>query len=111
METNKMDVSHMSNEQIQELFEEAFRDQVASNLSIGEFECKCSRGVDGVLDMEVTVAGFAGTPIMEQFKTDNLPEARSVKISIEDRGSLEFKLVPCKTAILNTNDYVLTYIA
>ena len=106
----KMNASTLSDEELQDLFEESFRTQVADVSSIGEFECKCTRVVNkSDIRMEVTISGFAGTPTMEEFKTGKVKAANRVSINREDKGVLNFRLVPEETVSLNSNDYVIVY--
>ena len=106
----KMNISKLSDEQIEDMFTEAFQDQVASLNNIGEFECKCNRAVDaGHVVMEVMVAGLAGTPTYEEAHGDTLEELEVMTISREDKGELDFERSPEDDYVLNTNDYIIVY--
>jgi len=104
----KMDVSKLSDENIQDMFEEAFEDQIASYNNIGNFECKCTRDEKAVT-MEVMIVGLAGTPCVDDYKNAKVENADAVRIQAEDKGSLKFVLASDEIASLNTNDYTVVY--
>ena len=106
----RLDVSKMSDEDIEDLFSTAYEEQIGKFNGLSEFEAKVSRAVGKqALEVEVTIAGLAGTPTLDDYKKDKKSGLRKVAISREGRGSLEFRLVPERTVALNSNDYVVTY--
>lgn len=106
----KMNVSVMSDDELQDLFSDAFQEQIASRNDIGEFEAICHRlPSKDSLSMEVTIFGFAGTPPVTFFKDAKNKKIASVLVNNEDRGSLKFVLTPSETIALNTNDYLVIY--
>lgn len=106
----KMNVKTVSDEEVQDLFEQAFRDQVGSYNSIDEFETKCLREIGkSIIKVEVTVQGMAGCPTAEDFKKGKVKKASTVTISREDKGSLKFNLVPQDTVYLNSTEYIVVY--
>lgn len=107
----RIDVSTLSDEELNDLFAEAFEEQVASYNGIQQFECNCKRSTaDKNAKIEVMIIGLAGSPTVDQFKTmKDLKNASSVRISREDKGDLKFTLIPKDTISLNTNDYVIIY--
>jgi len=110
MVKRKMNAVTLSDEELQDMFEVSFEEQVASYNSIGEYEAKCVRvPAKATINMEVTIFGLAGTPIPADFKEVNIKNIDTVTIEREDKGSLKFTLVPKKTISLNTNDYIVVY--
>lgn len=119
MKTDKMVVGKLSNEDLQEMFEEAYREQVGTPNKIDEFECKCSKEGEGVT-AELTISGMAGSPTVEDYKAgkvkvyDNKGRVQPsglVTIGREGKGSLSFRLSTAKKDIyvLNSTDYVVVY--
>jgi hypothetical protein len=108
--TKKMDISRMSDDDLQDMFTEVYGSKVASINNIDSFECICKRvpGAEGA-EMEVLVVGMAGSPTMNDYKSNKVIDSSSVVIEREDRGILKFKLVPEKIVALNTNDYQVIY--
>ena len=105
-----MSIKKISEEDIETLFENAFRDQVASYNNIDEFEVKSTRDIKGnSLKVEVTVQGLAGSPTSEDFKNMNIDNIESVTISREDIGELTLKLMPKETTPLNATEYIVVY--
>ena len=107
----KLEIKTLSDEEIQDLFTEAYDQQVAFENRIGEFECTCKRETvnSKSAKVEVLVAGLAGTPTLDDYKDNKLKNADTVVIKKADKGSLKFKLVPKETVALNTNDYLVVY--
>lgn len=105
-----MNTAVMSDEQIQDLFDEAFEKKVGEVQSISEFESKCVRetGKNDV-GIELLVAGLAGTPTYEDFVEGKIEENDSITISMEERGELKFAFNADDSYVLNTNDYILVY--
>ena len=110
----KMDVSKMSDEDIESLFYDVFEEKVASFNNITSFECKCVRDSKLSADnksvgIEVMIAGLAGSPTPEDFKAKKVVEAKCITISRDGESTLAFVLKPEKTYTLNTNDYIVVY--
>ena len=108
--TDKMNVSKMSDEDLQDMFEEAYRDQVGKFNNIDEIECKASKDGEKVV-VELTVSGMAGSPTMEEYQAGKVKKSGSVTISRDGKGSLTFKLSAEKkdVYVLNSTDYVVVY--
>jgi hypothetical protein len=106
----KMNVSKLSNEDLQDMFETAYREQVGSLNKIDEFECKCTKEGNAVT-AELTISGMAGSPTIEEYKSGKVKKAGAVTISKESKGSLTFKMSTAKadTYVLNSTDYVVVY--
>jgi len=109
--TKQIDVATLSDEELTDLFSEAFEEQVASYNNIQQFECTCTRvPAQANAKIEVMIIGLAGSPSVDQFKAmENLKNVDSVVISREDKGSLKFTILPKETISLNTNDYIIVY--
>lgn len=108
--TRKMDIQKISDEEVQDLFEVAFEEQVAKWNDIENFEVKCVREVGkDSLAVEVTIMGTAGCPTAEDFKKMKIKNASSVRIERADKGELKFTIQPSKTLYLNSTEYIVTY--
>jgi len=109
---NEMNVEVMGDEDLQDLFSEAYDNQVASLNNVGEFEATCQR-IPGSSDirMEVLVVGLAGSPTLDDYKEGRLENADMVVIDDPNRGMLKFRLVPENIYTLNSNDYVVVYVS
>ena len=106
----QMDIQRVSDEEVQDLFEEAFEAQVGKWNDIDNFEVKCVREIGkDALTVEVTVMGTAGSPTAEDFKKMNVKNASSVRIERFDKGELKFSIFPSKTLYLNSTEYILIY--
>ena len=106
----KMDVSRMSDDDLQDMFSEVYDKTIASLNGFDSFECICKRGGNTPdINMEVTVVGMAGSPTIDDYKSGKVKGCNSVVIQREDRGSLKFNLLPKETISLNTNDYLVVY--
>jgi len=106
----KMDVSKMSDEELSDIFTEAFEAQVASYNNIGQFEVEFVRETsDKSIRAEVSIFGMAGTPTLDDFKQAKVRSASNVTMKKEGRGTLKMRLVPAATISLNTNDYLVVY--
>lgn len=107
---NKMNVEKVSDEELQDLFADAF-EKVSKYNNIEEFECKCIRTVaGGELVMEVMISGLAGTPSYESIHTEIFEDLEKISISREGSESkLDFERLPESDYVLNTNDYVIAY--
>jgi hypothetical protein len=106
----KMNTKTLSDDELQSLFETVWAEQVGSWNKIEEFEAKCIREIgSGVIKMEVTIQGLAGTPTADDFKKGKVVNAKVVKISRDDKGSLEFNLVPSQTVYMNSTEYIVVY--
>ena len=120
--TAKMNVGKLSNEDLQDMFEEAYREQVGTPNKIDEFECKCLKDGD-VVTAEITISGMAGSPTIEDYKAgkvkayvtegrkQNVKPNGMVTISREGKGSLSFRQSTAKSDIyvLNSTDFVVVY--
>jgi len=111
----KMKTDKVSDEQMQDLFTEAF-EKVASLNDIDEFECTCKREVGSTdILMEVMVVGMAGSPNYESFHGEEIEELENITISRDSRENeaeqevLGFDREPSGDYVVNTNDYVVAY--
>lgn len=107
---NIMRFKGMGDQELVELFEKAFTEQVSSKCNIEEFSVHLARSVDSdYLRFEVEITGLAGAPTMEDFKLNKLKDAAEVKLSRADKGNITLKLAPLQTVFLTGNDYLITY--
>jgi len=105
-----MNVEAMSNEDLQDMFSEAYESQVASLNNVGEFEATCEREYgSNNLKMNVLVVGLAGSPTIDDYKEGRLGNADTVVVDDPNKGMLTFQLVPEEIHVLNSNDYVVVY--
>lgn len=107
---SRLDVSKMSNDELKDVFENSFRQDVASQLNISEFEVEVARNHDlGQIGFEVIIIGFAGTPSIDSFKSNDNEIAEKVLLSVPNAGELEVFLDPSKTTFLTAGDYSIYY--
>jgi len=110
MATQKLNVSKLSDDDLQDMFTDAYEKNIASENGFDSFECICKRGSNSSdLKMEVTVTGMAGSPTIDDYKNGKVKNSKSVTILREDKGSMTFKLLPKEIISLNTNDYMVVY--
>lgn len=108
--SKKMDVKKISADEVQDLFTEAFADQVGFHNDISEFDVKCEKGIASKdIKVEVTIQGMAGCPNAEDFKKGKIKNIDKVVIERADKGSLEFKLLRNQTVYLNSTEYIVVY--
>jgi len=108
---DKINVDKLSNEDLQDMFTEAFQEQVASRNNISEFECTCKRDSNSPdVKMEVMVVGMAGTPYLEMFQKGKVKNADSIVVKREGfKNTLKFKMEIKEALALNANDYLVVY--
>jgi len=105
-----MNLNRVSSEEIITMFEEAFENQVASLNDIKVFGVECNdKAIGKPVQVNVDIAGHAGTPTIDQFRKGEIKDSESVTISREDIGEMEFKLVPKLTTYVSGNDYLIVY--
>lgn len=105
-----MNVNKVSNEMLQDMFSEAYREQIGIDNNISEIECVCSRDTaTGSIDMEVTVFGYCGTPSISDYKTGKVKNANKVSVEIDKGKKTVFTLDKNSIKTLNTSEYVMTY--
>jgi len=107
--TGRMNASKLSDDDIQDMFTEAYEKNIASANSISSFECICKRDTSSGIKMEVTVYGMSGSPSLIDYKNGKVKNANSLMVSREGNGSLKFVTVPSEMLSLNTNDYLVIY--
>ena len=108
---DKMNVDKLSNEDLQDMFTEAFQEQIASKNAIDEYECICKRDSNNPdIKIEVTIIGMAGTPYLEMFQKGKIKSAEYVTVKKEGyKNTLRFKLELKEALALNANDYLVVY--
>ena len=105
-----MDVSRMSDDDIQDMFAEVYEKQVAQQNGFDSYECIAKReNTNKNISMEVTVIGMAGSPTIDDYKAGKVKNAQAVTISREGKGTLKFALSQKDIHSLNTNDYLVIY--
>lgn len=110
MNNQRMNVDKVSDDDLQDMFTDAFEKEIASRNNIDSFECICKRGgADSEIKMEVMVVGMAGSPTLSDYKDLKLKNTKTLTIEREGKGSLKFKLIPEQMIALNTNDYLAVY--
>ena len=106
---SKMDMAKMSDEELSDIFTEAF-EEIASLNNISQFDVEFVRETsDKSVKAEVSIYGMAGSPTIDDFKKSRVKNASIVSMKKEGRGNLKMKLVPAATIALNTNDYLVVY--
>ncbi len=107
-EARRMNPDSLSDDELVELFERKFLEEVASYNNITEFEVTCRRKVgNNELEVDVTIYGFAGTPPLEGFCASD--KSKTVVIDRFDKGELTLELYRERCTILNSNDYLVVY--
>jgi len=106
-----MEIRKLSTDEIRDMFEEAFAEQVGNDNDITSFDVECTRGVgdDNDIIVYVNVAGFAGTPTVDDFRAGMVEGADVITIERDDVGSLDLALDFEDIAYLSGNDYQLVY--
>ena len=106
----KMDISRMSDNEIQELFEKAYASQIGDRNDIDDPEITCERQAGSqTMHMMVNICGFAGTPTSDQYGRSTEGDVTKVNIERFDKGRLTFNLNPSKTTPLGGIDYQVIY--
>ena len=108
--TKKMDISKLSDDDLQDMFSEVYESKIASLNNISSFECTCKRetGKPG-LRVEVMIVGMAGSPTVDDYKNNKVKGSDKLTITREGKGSLDFELVAKDSVYLNMNDYIVSY--
>lgn len=110
MATQKLNVSKLSDDDLQDMFTEAYERRVSSQNGFDSYECICRRDTDrSDIRMEVTITGMAGSPTIDDYKKGKVKNSNAITIEREGKGFLRFELLPSKTISLNTNDYMVVY--
>jgi len=105
-----VDVERISDEEMEDMFVNAFESQVAFPNGIGSYECTCRRDSSNLdVKMEVMVIGLAGSPTSDDFKEGKVKNGSTVVVQREDKDQLKFELVAKEVITLNTNDYLVVY--
>lgn len=104
-----MKTDRLSTEDIRDMFEEAFQEQVGKENNIDTFEVEAERGVDNRITVNVTISGMAGSPTLDDFKKGNIKNAKTVKIERYDVGEMVLTLQPSLTTFVNGMDYLVVY--
>ncbi len=108
----KLDHHSMGDDELINMFEQAFESQISKQCDIPEYNVEIVRTTsDAKISFEVEVSGMAGTPSVDDFKQGKIKGANTVTISRADKGELKLSLVPSLTTFLSGNDYLLVYSA
>jgi hypothetical protein len=106
----KMDIRNMSDNEVQELFENAYRSQIGERNDIDDPEIECHRQQGSAkMNVLVNICGFAGTPTSDQYGTETEGDVSKVVIERADKGSLTFNYNPSMTTALGGIDYQVVY--
>ena len=110
MNDQRMNTDKISDDDLQDMFTEAFEKNIASQNDIGSFECICKRGnASPEIKMEVMVVGMAGSPTLDDYRKGKIKNSEKVTIEREGKGKLSFRLQAKDMISLNTNDYLAVY--
>lgn len=105
----RLDISHMSDQELDEMFRTAFENQIAQVYKIEEFDVKCERvPLTQRVVATVNISGFADTPTADQYSSNTLRNVEYVEIQ-DPMGSLYFKLNDGKKVTLGGIDYQVVY--
>lgn len=106
----KESIERISSEDIINLFEEAFEEQVASLNNITSFSVESSgREIGKPVRVTVDIVGSAGAPTIEQFRNGEVENCKHIKLFREDIGEIQFKLLNNMTVFISGNDYQIVY--
>jgi hypothetical protein len=106
----QLNTSKMSDDDLQDMFSEAYEKNVASYNDIDSFECICKRETGNPkIRMEVLIVGMAGNPTIDDYKKGKVKRSEQVTIEREGKGSLKFVFKPKDTVYLSNNDYTVVY--
>jgi len=104
-----MNISKISDEVMQDIFAEAFEQNIARYNNLTEYEAIIKRSArETEVLMEVTITGMAGSPTLEDFRDGRVEGADKLHV-IDQRGELEYDFVPELTITQNSTDYIVTY--
>lgn len=110
MQKTKSTLDRFSSDDIQNIFEEVFEQKVSSVYGMSTFDIECMRDyLTSDTIVNVTIYGSAGAPTVFDFKANKIDEAKEIIVERSDLGSLKFVLVPEKTSVVNSNDYLIVY--
>jgi len=110
MAKQKVDIARISDDELVDMFEPIFEEQIASRNGLSSYECSCKRDIStSEVRVEVLVVGMAGSPTLDEYKNGDVTDSDTVVTNIEGKGTLKFKLVLKEITTLNTNDYVVVY--
>lgn len=103
----KMDIGSMSDNEIAELFENAFA-SIADRNNIEDPEIECQRSSSrGPVKIKVNIYGMAGAPTADTYSQGI--GIQQVTIGRVDKGKLLFRYVPSLTSNLGGNEYQVIY--
>lgn len=106
----KLDTSKLSDDDIQDMFEEVYEKKIGAYNNIDSFECTCKRETGKPeIKMEVMIVGMAGSPTIDDYKNGKVKNAGEVDITREGKGSMKFLLCTKDIVYLNMNDYIVVY--
>jgi len=108
---NKLNIKKLGDEELQDLFTEAFEKKVAMYNNISEFECKSIKdSINDKVTIEVTIVGFAGSPNVEDFIGNKVKDSKTIIVSKDGfEGNMIFELNTKRCIAINTSDYLLIY--
>ena len=107
--TGRMDASKLSDDDLQDMFTDAYEKSIAGPNSISSFECICKRDTSSGIKMEVTIYGMSGSPSLNEYKAGKVKNSASLLMMREGKGGIKFVTMPTEMLSLNTNDYVIVY--
>jgi len=106
----KLDISKMSDDDIQDMFTEVYEKNIGVYNGIDSFECTCKRETGkNEVKMEVMIVGMAGSPTIDDYKNGKVKGSEKVIINREGKGTMKFVLCPKDSVYLNMNDYIVVY--
>jgi hypothetical protein len=100
----------IGDEKLRDMFEDAFNEKISEPNNMSDCEAQIIRkSADAPISVEVLVTGMAGSPSIDDFKNDNVEDARSLTVELDGYESMTFKLAVDQTAGLTSNDYHIVY--
>ena len=115
MKKNSKPVSRiltMGDDEIVNLFETAFLEQVGEANGISEIDVEISRDQAArKVNAEIRIYSMDDSADMQRFKQGKAPNSGKVDVEIEGGPTLHFFLNKAKTVYMTGNDYSVTYTA
>ena len=113
MKKNSKPVSRilsMGDDEILNLFETAFLEQVGEPNNISEIDVEIVRDQTArTVNAEVRIYSMDDSTDMQKFKQGKAPKSSKVEVEVEGGPKLIFTLAKDKTVYMNGNDYSVTY--
>lgn len=107
-----MKTDKISYEELRDMIEASFEQDVARFNNIGEFEVEVERLPDTKqIKATITIYGLAGSPTVDEIRNGSVKELVFFSIERADVGKMKLVLQPKMTTNLNGTDYQIYYLS